>query len=473
MPDVKKTTASTSKRISDNQGDRLSAALEAAHVGVFEFEPQTGIATWDRRVGKIWGIPDDEEINYETVTAGLHPDDVAMHDAVTAKALDPNGDGVLDMEYRVIPRNGEPMRWVHAVAKCSFEDNKPVFLLGTVRDVTERRRLQDFEQFSPTLESANIGFFQMDPQTGKAKLSDLILKIWGLPSDEDIVHETLVDGVHPDDVAKVRERAAKSIDPKGTGVMEHEYRVIPRDGGPLRWVRAVTTCAFEGDKAVLVRGLVMDITEKRELQEYKKLQEYNQLLVDELQHRVKNTLATVMSVIRLSKPKDNDIENYILSLEERLLSMSQSHSLVNRSDGKSIDIKTVIEKEFQAYVGPETATETELYDLQGPSVFIPPAHVRIMSMAIHELVTNASKHGALSLPNKKITITTALKDGVATFKWEEKSESHSLEIGQPKGGFGSFLLSKVVAAELQGAVKYEINSGGLLFALEFPLKEGS
>ncbi len=236
----------------------------------------------------------------------------------------------------------------------------------------------------------------------------------------------------------------------------------------MRWVRAVTTCSFEKDKAVRVRGLVMDITEKRELQEYKKLQEYNQILVNELQHRVKNTLATVMSVIRLSKPKDNNIENYILSLEERLLSMSQSHSLVNRSDGKSIDIKTVIEKEFQAYVGPET----DLYELQGPSLFIPPAHVRIMSMAVHELVTNASKHGSLGLQNKKITITTALKDGNAMFKWEEKSEGHSLKLGQPKGGFGSFLLSKIVAAELQGAVKYEINSGGLLFVLEFPLREG-
>lgn len=343
VSDIKGPTQSDSKRISDNQIHRLSAALEAAHIGVFEYEPQTEKAHWDLRVGKIWGISDDEEITYETIIAGLHPEDVDKHNEMMIRAFDPNTGGLFDLEHRVIPRNGAPMRWVRTVATCFFEGGTPAILLGTVRDITEKRTLE----------------------------------------------------------------------------------------------------------------------------------ERNKLLVNELQHRVKNTLATVMSVIRLSKSKDNDIEKYILSLEERLMSMSQTHSLVNRNDGRPIDIKTVVEKEFQAYAGPET----ELYDITGPSLFIPPAHVRIISMAVHELVTNASKHGALSVPNGKIAITTYLQDGTANFKWEETTGLETQDHGEPpetpKGGFGSFLLSKVVAAELQGAITYELDAGGLLFNLQFPLEEAA
>jgi len=339
VPDIEKTPKAESERIFDGQVNPLAAALESAHVGIFEFDPQTETARWDRRVGKIWGIPDDEEITYETVTAGLHPDDVAMHDSVTAKALDPEGDGLLDMEYRVIPRDGAPLRWVHAVATCEFKAGEPVLLLGIVRDITERR----------------------------------------------------------------------------------------------------------------------------------KLQLHNQLLINELQHRVKNTLATVLSVISLSKPEDNDIEKYISSLEERLMSMSNTHSLVNQNDGDSIDIKTIIEKEFQAYVGPKK----ERYEVNGPSIFIIPPHVQIISMAIHELVTNACKHGALSVPGRRVEIATALTDGTASFSWAEKGDLGATPEGRPRGGFGSFLLSNIVAAEVQGQVTYTISPDGLFFNLDFPVGAAS
>jgi len=339
MPDAELTDHSDNPRISDTQIHRLSAALEAANIGVFEYEPQTEKAHWDLRVGKIWGIPNDVEITYETMIAGIHPEDVGNHNEMMINAFDPNTGGLFDLEYRVIPRNGAPMRWVRAVATCSFEDGAPAFLLGTIQDVTVRR----------------------------------------------------------------------------------------------------------------------------------KLEEQNQLLINELQHRVKNTLATVLSVISLSNPEDNDIEKYILSLEERLLSMSATHSLVNRNDGNSIDIKSIVEKEFLAYVGPKK----ERYDLTGPSVYIIPSHVQVISMAIHELVTNACKHGALSMPSRKVTITTSINDGIANFSWAEKGQFEKGQQGQPEGGFGSFLLSRVVGAEVQGKVKYEITSEGLFFDLTFPLYEAS
>jgi len=327
----------SSQRISDNQEHRLSAALEASKIGVFEFEPISNTAYWDRRVGRLWGIPDDEEIVYETVISRIHPHDVAKHNRATEKALDPEGSGIMDLEYRVLPRNGDPMRWIRAVATCSFDGKSPVRLLGTVSDVTEKRELE----------------------------------------------------------------------------------------------------------------------------------ERNKLLINELQHRVKNTLATVLSVIKLSKTRDLDINEYIASLEDRLLSMSNTHNVLSRNDWKSVDIKSIVEKEFDAFVD----SKEEVYVLDGPSLFIPPRFVQIISMAIHELVTNASKHGALTVPGRQVIMETSLHEHIARFKWIEKSNLDQHLHGQPNGGFGSFLLSRVVGAEVNGTVLYEMTSEGLFFTLEFPIKE--
>lgn len=338
MPKDQRPRMASNERIPDADEHRLSLALEASKVGVFEFDPQTNKALWDRRVGKLWGIPDDEEITYDTVISCLHPDDIAYHNDKTLEALNPAGSGILDIEYRVIPRNGEPMRWIRAVALCSFESGKPILLLGTVRDVTEKRELE----------------------------------------------------------------------------------------------------------------------------------ERNKLLINELQHRVKNTLATVLSVIKLSKTHDLNIEQYIQSLEDRLLSMSNTHNVLSRNDWKSVDIKSIVAKEFDAFVH----SQENVYTLIGPSLFIPPRHVQIISMAIHELVTNASKHGALSVPGRKIMMETSLNNGIARFTWAEKKPLDPSAFQQPSGGFGSFLLSKVVGAEVHGSAVYKMTSKGLFFTLEFPLKEG-
>jgi len=126
---------SNSKPSADNQSQRLSAALEAAQIGVFEIDAKKNVGNWDLNMRKI-----------ETLIAGIHADDVAVFDRARANTRDPNGDGIMDMEYRITPRNGGPMRWVHVVAKCSFEGGVPAFILGTVRDVTEKRKLAEQNQ---------------------------------------------------------------------------------------------------------------------------------------------------------------------------------------------------------------------------------------------------------------------------------------------------------------------------------------
>lgn len=314
---------------------RVTAALEASRIGVFEFEPQTNKAFWDDRVRELWGIPAGEEITYETVIAQVHQDDHALHDGSTEMALDPAGPGEMDMEYRVIPRNGDPMRWVHARATCTFEGQVPVRLLGTVEDVTERHMFEN----------------------------------------------------------------------------------------------------------------------------------RNKVLMNELQHRVKNTLATVISIIKLSADGTQNMDEYVESLEARLLSMSRAHSVLTRNDWSAVDIRDILNKEFDAFVGPDS----EALRYSGPGLLIPAQHVQTMSMAIHELLTNAMKHGGLSVGEGHVEIETRHDDETASFIWRECCTSEFAVNSKPSGGFGSFLLGQVLSAALGAKVAHEITPQGALFKLDFPL----
>ena len=127
---------------------RNTAALLASRIGVFEFEPQSQHAFWDDRVRELWGVSDDIEITYDgVVITRIHPDDREMHNQATAEALDPAGNGHLDITYRLLPREDQPLTWIRAVADCKFENGVPIRLVGTVEDITERKIAEERSAF--------------------------------------------------------------------------------------------------------------------------------------------------------------------------------------------------------------------------------------------------------------------------------------------------------------------------------------
>lgn len=128
--------------IADDQHRRNEAALAAANIGVFEFEPKTERAFWDDRVRQLWGAGPDDFIDYAYVISKVHPEDRDLHDSATAQALDPAGTGEMDLEYRLIARGDQPETWVRARARTLFENGTAVRLVGTVEDITVRKSAQ-------------------------------------------------------------------------------------------------------------------------------------------------------------------------------------------------------------------------------------------------------------------------------------------------------------------------------------------
>ncbi|MEO1239641.1 MAG: HWE histidine kinase domain-containing protein [Pseudomonadota bacterium] len=128
--------------IDDDQYRRNTAALEAANFGVFEFEPATERAFWDDRVRSLWGFKPGETIDYAYVVSKVHEDDREYHNQATANALDPNGSGEMDIEYRLLARDDQPETWIRAKARTLFENGVAVRLVGTVEDITVRKKAE-------------------------------------------------------------------------------------------------------------------------------------------------------------------------------------------------------------------------------------------------------------------------------------------------------------------------------------------
>jgi PAS domain S-box-containing protein len=124
--------------------ERLRLAVEASDLGIWEYDPATGDRRWSRRCKELFGFPaDDGIVTQERFISTLHPDDRPRWHAVLREAMDPHGERRYRIEYRIVrPSDGEE-RWISATGRTQFEGDRPVRMMGTLQDVSERRHAED------------------------------------------------------------------------------------------------------------------------------------------------------------------------------------------------------------------------------------------------------------------------------------------------------------------------------------------
>ncbi|MGF1632270.1 MAG: PAS domain S-box protein [Phycisphaerae bacterium] len=135
--------------------ERLRLAGDAAGLGIYDFDILSGRITWDERVRQLWGVGPDDPVDLDVFYAGLHPDDISPTQAALEESTDPAGDGAFAAEYRVISQADGLTRWVAATGRTTFEQGKPVRLIGVVQDVTERHEVAE-ELARSSAQSATI-----------------------------------------------------------------------------------------------------------------------------------------------------------------------------------------------------------------------------------------------------------------------------------------------------------------------------
>jgi PAS domain S-box-containing protein len=566
---------------------QLAAALRAGRLGVLDYDVSAGLITWDTRATELWG--DATPVNLADIEAAVVPEDRALLLAEVTRALSAGPPSRFAAEFR-LDRGGEDPRWIRAEGDVLFEDGRPVRLIGTVQDISERKAAQqrieaseqllssiydgvnsaiaiseavdggrDFRILSvnraclewsgvpaerwigrsprdvlpprdadgvlmnyrralaargpiayeellalpagsiaalttvspvpgpegcpPRVVATSIDITQRVRAEHKLKQSEERFRLaseaaGAMVYDIDTAGRrtshvrglTIVTGydergldvsqdwwearVHPSDLERYRAYVASHL--AGTpSARSLRYRFRHAAGGWRTVEDAVQVIRGERGQPARIVGTLVDVSERQ------RNEERQVLLINELSHRVKNTLATVQS-IAIQSLRDCADRQAVGTFVSRLVALGRGHDLLAGSRWEGADLADVIDRATASLAGNE-----HLVVVPGPPLWLPPRHALAMTLAIHELCTNALKYGALSVATGMVVVSWTLSDGWIEFHWDERD-------GPPvqapsRRGFGSRLLEKGLRQDLDGVIRLDFAPAGLQCVARFRL----
>ena len=190
-------------------------------------------------------------------------------------------------------------------------------------------------------------------------------------------------------------------------------------------------------------------------------EKHRDLLINELNHRVKNTLVLVQSLAAQTLKRAPSLAAGIAALEGRILALSRAHDVLTRENWESTSLRSVVRSALQPF-GEERRIESD-----GPAVRLRPKAALAVGLVVHELATNAVKYGALSQPNGRVHVHWTADAGRLTLNWQESGVA--ISDAEPRSGFGSVLMSGLIG-DLGGSIESQFGASGLSCRIEFPLE---
>lgn len=320
---------------------------------------------------------------------------------------------------------------------------------------------QSEEQLRSAAEAAEFGPHRYDVVNNRTYRSPQFLHILGAGEGEATASFAGgLDWVHPED-REVTATAKKAILAGHEDRYQLDYRILRRDG-TVRWVMdrgRIARDAVTG-RALEVVGVVLDITDMKDAEQRQRL------LFEELNHRVKNTLAIVQSLAKQtlrSKPNPRDFTE---AFDSRLLSLARAHDLLTHGSWSGAPLGDIARTAMEPFIG-----ESRRIVIEGPAVAIPPSSTVALSLMFHELATNAAKYGALSAAGGTLTIEWQVAEGPAksdvVLRW---TEIDGPPVTAPlTTGFGSRLL-EASARQVGGKVELTFAPTGLKCTIRFSVK---
>lgn len=329
-------------------------------------------------------------------------------------------------------------------------------ILSIVRDITERQRsentLRGSELRFRTLADGAPALVRQDNAEGKTiYLNRAWGEFTGLPEAAGL-GDGWSDLVHPEDRERFREAYLRAVD--RCEPYRAEYRMRRRDG-TWRWMLDTATplAAVDGSIVGFI-GLALDITDRKEAEERQRL------LARELDHRAKNVLSVVQSVLQLSRA--DDIKSYIGLVKGRIMALARAHSLLAEGRWQGADLAQLVHVELAAY-----RTEKARITAEGPSVALSPAASQSMAMTLHELATNAAKYGSLSQPKGRLAVEWQVAASGLTLTW---SETHGPPVAKrpQRKGFGGTVIATSIEKQLHGRANLKWLPEGLCATVWLP-----
>ena len=482
--------------------EAFRSALEASQIGVWSWDLRSNFITWSIDLESDQGAPEHKADG----TIYVLPQSFPKHDdpglfAVMTKTLESRMPA--RVEYRLPGASGRDERWFEASATAVLENGTAVRLLGICRDVTERLRVyrevrvraRQQETLGRLSERALTEtdlqkFFNEVVGTVREILDVEMVKILELlPGDTELLLRAGIGWqagrIGTAHVSTGRESQAGYALASGRPViaedlsLETRFRGEPllHDHGAVSGISA--PIAGHDGRAYGVLGA--HAAKRRKFTDYevsfvagmanivagaiqrRQLDQRHELMIRELRHRSGNLFSQLLALFSQTAKNSHSIADLVTKYEARVLALANAHRLITEGGWKSTSLNDLLSTLLAPFL--------DRLSFKGPNVFLEPDPTFGLSMAVHELVTNASKHGSLAGQNGRVDLVWSVartEQGLTlVLDWTESDGPAPKRTVRP--GFGSRLINMVIERQLNGRVEHRFEPSGLRARLTVPL----
>jgi PAS domain S-box-containing protein len=438
--------------IAQESEEQLRLATEAAQLGTYVFDLQSGEHTWSAELKRIFGLSPDQSPPKRIIDL-VHPDDREKFDKVRQESLNPKGTGSFEDEHRILRPDGSE-RWVFVKGRMSFsgegEARQPRRGIGLVLDITKRKRAEQElalgeARYRLLFEQANDIVVILQPDGRIISINPAARDILGYAPQELIgksIYEFVPRELMPMQVDMLRRKL------EGAPSTQYDLEVITKDGH--RRVLGVNSRLISNEvgKPVLIHSIARDITERIEAERRQ------ELLVRELQHRTKNLLAVIQSIATNTLKGSSDLETFV----GRLHALAHAQEFVAAGPQGGVPLYPLLQAGLAAFGA--------RVKIEGDELVLTGRFAQNVALLIHELATNAAKYGAFSSPVGWVAIrweTTTGDSPHLRFNWREHGGPAVRCSGRK--GFGTLLMSLFSQSVI------EFSPSGLTYDFSVPLCE--
>ena len=321
-----------------------------------------------------------------------------------------------------------------------------------------QRLMQSEQRRSLALAAGNMGSWDWDLSTNKIVWDEGQHAIYGVsPAEFVVTPASFKVLILPEDW----ERLQVGMDALLRDGAPHqaEYR-IRRPNGEIRWCASIAAASQdETGKVVRISGVTMDITERKEAEERQAL------LAREVDHRAKNAMAIVQSIVRLTKA--DSISEYANVIEGRIKALSRAHALLSDTRWQGAEMAKLVEEELAPY----RSGHADRIRISGPKVVLEPTTAQTLALALHELSTNAVKYGSLSQASGRLELNWDVLPDEIVVTWRESGGPAVQKPSQT--GFGAKIITSSIERQLEGKVAFDWLPEGLFCELRAPRRHSS
>jgi PAS domain S-box-containing protein len=508
-PEVKGTTTTEPDRAPDESAAAffpdlamVRAALEAGEVGVWSWDIATNVVTWSSNMEAIHSLPPGAfDGTYAFFERDIHEEDRAGIVEAVNKTL--HTGRPYWVRYRVAPREAFEERWIEASGTATFKDGAPVRMVGICHDVTERIKLQEELRSRAKQQEAlaQLGERALAETDIERLLNDVVSTVALtlpvdfvevlelMPGDTDLLLRAgfgwKTGCIGSVVMSKERDGYARYILGAAVPVVTADFATEARFSTPqyLRNHGCVsgmsTTIAGQDGRAYGVLGVCTNKYWHFSVQDSsflaavanlvagaiqrRQLEQRHELMIRELRHRSGNLFSQLLALFSQTAKNSRNMAELISNYQARVMALANAHRLITEAGWKSTSLNELL----RVLLGPYLDRTT----FSGPNVDLEPDPTFSLSAALHELTSNAIKHGSLSRPQGRLelrwSIAPTRRGMTLTFDWVERNGPPAR---RPRRiGFGSRLIGLVIERQMNGEVQPSYTRDGFSMCMIVPL----